>query len=187
MVTNHTPPALTNLNSGTTYHYRVRSKDAAGNETIDTNNSFATQTENHPAKTVSTFIDGAEGSVNSATTYRFKVNAPEVSPTVQSAYIEVFGLVSGGFSGTITIQANSATSRAYAVSTAASTPTLYRFVYPISSPGTETNLNLNDVAPCSNSVVPGTPPDCNKVVLTPSTGSINVLSAKIITTYSYTP
>ncbi|HAS84530.1 MAG TPA: hypothetical protein DCS23_00430 [Candidatus Yonathbacteria bacterium] len=182
--------ALSNLSSGTTYHYRVRSKDAAGNESIDPSTgdyTFPTATENHPAKTTVAVIFNDPLQVTTATTTYFTVHVPELSPTVQSAYIEVVGLVSGGFSGTITVQANSAASRAYTVSTAASTPTLYRFVYPISSPGTETNLNLNDVAPCSNSVVPGTPPGCNKVVLTPSTGSINVLSAKIITTYSYTP
>ncbi len=33
---------LTGLLPGTTYNYRVRSKDAAGNERIDTNNTFAT-------------------------------------------------------------------------------------------------------------------------------------------------
>lgn len=187
MVNSHSVSSISNLDSGTLYYYRVRSKDAAGNETIDSNNSFTTQIIAVPAKTVKQYINGATGSVSGATTYYFTVNAPEVTPTVQSAYIEVVGIVSGGFSGTITVQANSATSRAYTVSTAASTPTLYRFMYPINSPNTETNLNLNDVAPCSNSVVPGTAPLCNKVVLTPSTGSIDVLSAKIITTYSYTP
>ena len=181
---------LSNLNSGTTYYYRVRSKDAADNETIDANNTFTTQTVSNPAKTVKAYINGATGSVSGATTYYFTVNVPETAPSVTSAYVEVSGLVSGGFSGTVTVQANSATSRAYSVSTAASTPTLYRFLYPINSPNTEVNLNLNNVAPCSNDNTPGLPlqeAGCNKIVITPSTGSINVLSANIIINYSYTP
>lgn len=183
MVNSHNPPSLANLNSGTTYYYRVRSKDIVGNEIISLNYTFLTQSVTAPAKTTKTYIDGAIGQVTSATTYHFSMNAPETAPSVLSAYVEVFGIMSGGV-GAVSVQANGAASRSYDVS--ATNPTFYRFLYPISSPNTETNLNLNDVAPCSNGSPFGTPP-CNIVTLTPSAVNMYVLSAKIITTYSYTP
>lgn len=180
--------SLSNLNSGTIYYYRVRSRDAAGNETVSSNYTFTTSSVSTPAKTVKAYISGATGQVVGATPYQFTVDAPETVPNVQNAYIEVFGVVSGGV-GTITVQANSAPARVYAVS--ATIPTFYRFLYPIASPNTETNLNLNDSAPCSNGALSGLPPSpappCNLVTLTPATVSMYVLSAKIITTYSYTP
>lgn len=183
MVNSHSV-LLSNLGSGTLYYYRVRSKDVAGNETISTSYSFTTQSITQPAKTTKAYIDGAVGSVSSPATYYFTVNIPETVPTVQNAYIEVFGIVSGG-SGTITVGANGVASRAYAVS--APSPTLYRLFYQITAPNSEANLNLNDADPCSNAVVPGTPPLCNSLTITPDVVSMYVLSAKVITTYSYTP
>jgi hypothetical protein len=183
MVTSHSV-TLSNLNSGVLYYYRVRSKDSSGNEIIDNNNSFTTQTETHPAKTIKEFINGATGTVSSASTYYFSVDAPEISVNVKNAYVEVLGIVSGGFSGTISLEVNGAGARAYDVSTASGRPTLYRFVYGISTPNSETQLNLNDEMPCTNGHGGGA--TCNKVTVTPSSGSINVLSTKIITTYSYT-
>ncbi len=183
MVNSHSVP-LSNLGSGTTYYYRVRSMDTAGNETISTTYNFLTQAVTKPAKTTKSYINGATGLVSGATTYYFTVSIPETAPTIQNAYIEVFGVVSGGV-GTVTVKANGALSRAYDVS--ATNPTFYRFLYQIPSPGTETNLNLNDEAPCSGAVVPGTPPLCNNIVVTPSGVSMYVLSSKILNTYSYTP
>jgi hypothetical protein len=182
MVNSHSV-TLSNLDSGTTYSYRVRSKDVAGNETIDVNNSFITQTIASPAKTLTSYIDGATGTISGATTYYFTVTVPETTPVIKNAYVEVLGEASGG-TGTIAIKTNNVATRTYDVS--ASSPTMYRFLYPISSPDTETNLNLNDNSPCTNGNPSGTPP-CNKVIITPATVNINILSAKIITTYSYAP
>jgi len=175
--------AFSNLSSGTTYYYRVRSKDAAGNESISSNYSFTTASISQPAKTTKAYIDGAVGVVSAETTYYFTLNLPETTPAVQNSYVELFGVVSGG-SGTITLQVNGAPARAYAVE--ATSPTLYRFLYRIPSPGTEANLNIEDAAPCTNGNPLGTPP-CNKAIITPATVSMYVLSARIITTYAYTP
>lgn len=179
----------TGLTNGMAYHYKIFTKDTSGNYNIGvvpTGSPFTPTalTSATPAKTTKAYINGATGTVSSATTYYFTANVPEQFPDVKNAYVEVLGVVSGG-TGTITVKTNNVASRTYDVS--ATNPTFYRFLYQVSLPNTETNLNLNDVAPCSNSVVPGTGPLCNKVVLTPGTVSINVLSAKIITTYSYTP
>lgn len=175
--------AFSNLSSGTIYHYRVRSKDAAGNESVSSNYSFTTASISQPAKTTKSYIDGAIGVVSAATTYYFTLNLPETTPAVQNAYVELFGVVSGG-SGTIALQVNGAPTRTYTVE--ATSPTLYRFLYRIPSPGTEANLNIEDAAPCTNGNPLGTPP-CNKVIITPSTVSMYVLSARIIATYAYTP
>lgn len=174
---------FSNLSSGIIYHYRVRSKDAAGNESVSSNYSFTTASISQPAKTTKSYIDGAVGVVSAETTYYFTLNLPETTPAVQNAYVELFGVVSGG-SGTIALQVNGAPARTYTVE--ATSPTLYRFLYRIPSPGTEANLNIEDAAPCTNGNPLGTPP-CNKAIITPATVSMYVLSARIIATYAYTP
>lgn len=182
MVNSHSV-SLSNLNSGTTYSYLVRSKDAAGNESTSITYTFTTSSVTQPAKTIQAYINGATGVVSSATPYYFTVNAPETAPSVKNAYAEVVLVALN--TGSVSLQVNGVPARSYTVS--AATPTLYRFLYQITSPNTETNLNLNDSAPCSNSIVPGTPPECNKIIITPTTTNLYVLSAKIITTYAYTP
>ncbi len=172
-----------NLDSGTTYYYRVRSKDAVGNETISSTNNFATQSVTTPAKTTSFYINTETGPITVATTSYFSVLAPETSPTIKSAFVEVTGLVSGG-SGTVTLQVNAVSSRTYSVN--ATNPTKFRFVYQITSPNSEINLNLNDDSPCTNGS--GGVAPCNKLVVTPGSGlTIDIASAKISVTYSYTP
>lgn len=190
-LTNSHSVSLSNLNSGVTYHYRVRSKDAAGNESIDPptgDYTFLTASNLSPAKTISTYIDGATGPISSAATYYFSDNVPETLPSIQNAYIEVLGVAMGG-TGTVSIQANGVGARAYDV--VASTPTLYRLMYQISQPNTESNLNLNDAAPCTNGALAGLPlaptPPCNNLIITPSGVNMYVLSAKLVNTYTYTP
>lgn len=175
--------SLSNLNSGTTYSYRVRSMDAAGNETVSGINTFLTATVNNPAKTTKSYIDGALGQVPGTATYYFTVNAPELSPLVKNAYVEVVGIASGG-TGTVGIKANGGATRTFDV--VAGSPTLYRLVYQITNPNLESNLNLEDAGACSNGSTAGAHP-CNKLIITPTTVGLYVLSAKIVATYSYTP
>jgi hypothetical protein len=183
LVNNHNV-ALSNLDSGTTYHYRVRSKDGAGNETIGGDNTFQTTSVTQPMKTTGFFIVGANGAISAATTSYFSVWAPETSVAVKNVFVEVTGLVSGG-SNPITIQVNDASSVNYDVN--AASPTQFRFIYKISTPAgfAETRLNLNDAEPCTNGI---NNTRCNQLNITPGSGmSIDVVSAKVIFNYAYTP
>jgi hypothetical protein len=177
---------LSNLDSGTTYYYRVKSTDAPHNlaqrPVSSPYCSFITSSINTPAKTTSFYIMGATSGISSLSTTSFSVIAPETSPTVQNAFIEVSGLVSGG-SNPITVQANGVSSRSYSVS--AANPTLYKFVYQVSSPNQEANLNLNDAQPCTNGEGGNKP--CNMFSITPGAGmTVYIYSARLIMTYSYT-
>ncbi len=181
LVYNHSV-LLSGLDSGTTYYYRVRSKDAADNEAISPVNSFTTSSVNQPSKTTSFHIVGETDSITTAATYYFSALIPETLPSVKSAFVEVTGLVSGGTSP-IELQTNSVLSRSYSVN--AATPTLFRFIYKIASPNDEINLNLNDADPCTNG--DSSLPPCNKLVITPGSGmTVNIYSAKLIMTYGYT-
>lgn len=186
-VTSHAPAAISNLGSGTIHWYRVLSADEAGNQLTSACASFTTTTVTQPGKTTKFYI-GGKNLINDTTTlanrtFYFTVPAPETSPSVKSAYVEVIALVDGG-TNPVTIQVNGVASRSYAVNS--TNPTLFRFVYEIPSPNTETNLNLNDAAPCTNGA--GGLPPCNKVVLTAGTGmQIRTSAGHIVVTYAYTP
>jgi len=65
LVTNHSI-LLPNLSAGQTYHFRVRSKDAANNEAASTDNTFTTASESSPG----------------TSTVTSPVTSPETSPTV---------------------------------------------------------------------------------------------------------
>jgi len=187
LVTPHSVP-LSNLNSGTDYCFRVRSKDAAGNEAMSTNSSFTTATVNQPAKTVHFHAGSLESVVTGvATSTQFTVHAPEVSPKVKSAYIEVLALVSGG-SNPIDIAVNSNATTSYAVN--ATSPTYYRFLYKVTDyatdPTPENVLNLNDASPCTYGN--GSASSCNRVIIAPQSGmSIVPTSVQFIITYAYAP
>jgi len=174
--------ALANLNSGTTYYYRVRSKDSASNETISGNNTFATASVNQPAKTVQTLI---VSQIAAATTTYFTLVVPETSPAVKSAYVEVSGLVSGG-TNPVTIQFNGLTALDYAMN--ATNPTFVRLLYKVADQDTtvtESLINYNDAAPCTNHAGGAL---CNKLIITPGSGmNLNVFSARFIMIYGYTP
>jgi len=179
--------ALSNLNSGTTYFYRVRSKDAAGNEATSTNNSFATASVTQPAKTTRTTIVSSPSAITVATSTYFTALAPETTPKIKSAYVEVVGLVSGGTSP-IALGVNNVATSSYAVS--AANPTLYRFLYKITDQATdptpEATLNLNDAAPCTNGIAAAAP--CNRLSIdVPAGMTFSILSARFIMTYGYTP
>lgn len=181
LVFSHSVP-LSNLNSGTTYYYRVRSKDAAGNETISGNNTFATASVSQPAKTIQTII---VSKITAATTTYFTLVVPETSPAVKSAYVEVFGLVSGG-TNPVTIQVNGIASKDYAMN--ATNPIFVRLLYKVADQDTsvtESLLNFNDAAPCTNHAGGAL---CNKLIITPGSGmSLNIFSARFVMTYGYTP
>ncbi len=87
--------SLSNLNSGTTYYYRVRSVDASGNESISTpSNSFVTSSVSTPAKTTRFHIVGRTGTVTSGSplSQDFFVYMPETAPSIKSSFIVITGI-----------------------------------------------------------------------------------------------
>jgi hypothetical protein len=177
--------SLTGLDSGTTYYYKVKSYDLANNlgqrPLSSPYCSFVTTIIDAPTKTTSFYITGNTSSITSLSTSSFSVIAPEDSPVVKSAFVEVTGLVSGG--NPISIQVNNVSSRNYSVS--GNKPYLFKFIYQISSPNSETNLNLNDAAPCTNGHLNN--PPCNMLSVTPgSSVDFDIYSARLIMTYAYT-
>ncbi|MDO8572274.1 MAG: fibronectin type III domain-containing protein [bacterium] len=187
LVTSHAV-VFPNLNSGTIYYYRVRSKDNAGNETgiLGATGSFQTQSVTQPAKTTQTSLFGEPTVIASATTTYFTILAPEVGQTIKSAYIEVLGIVSG--SGTLALQANNLAAKIFTIP--GSSLTNFRLLYKIadgSAPPTEATLNLNDSGLCTNANPMNPGVQCNKLVITPSTASIYITSARFIMTYGFNP
>ncbi|MBI3671722.1 fibronectin type III domain-containing protein, partial [Candidatus Azambacteria bacterium] len=186
MVLNHSV-ALVNLNSGTVYYFRVKSKDAAGNlATSSPIQSFSTTSITQPAKTTQTYIVGNTGIISAPTTWYFTLNAPETSLNLQSAYLEVYGLVFGG-TNPIDLQVNAVPVSSYSVS--AANATFFKFLYKIPN---QADLNLNDTLtggpPATCAYGSGGNPPCNNIVVTPGAGmSVYISSAKLIFTYSYTP
>ena len=182
--------SLANLDSDTAYYYRVRSKDALSNESVSAVNNFITQRVNQPSKTTVFYITGEQATVSGPADSYFGVFAPENSISVKSAFIEITGIVSGA-GDNITFQANNVAAKTYRVSAGA--PTHFKFVYEITDPGQEPNLNFNDIDPCTNGAANSQPPfasapPCNRLTVTPGPDiSIDAYSAKIFVTYSYTP
>lgn len=193
MVNSHSV-SLTNLSSGTLYYFRVRSKDAAGNETGSTGatGSFTTATVTDPAKTTQFFIVASTTPMTIATTTYFTILVPEHSPPgniikVKSSYVKLTGLVNGGTG--VRLQVNGVSSKDYSIST--TNPTSVSILYRIVSDQTsalpdDTLLNFNDVAPCTNGNIAVAP--CNKLIITPLGGlTIDITSVQFIMTYGYTP
>lgn len=179
--------ALSNLSSGATYYFKVKSRDSASNlaerPVASPFCSFATGSVTQPGKTTSFFIAGVTTALSAASDYYFTVLAPENGVTVKDAHVEVNAIVSGGINP-VGAQVNGVALKNYSVD--AANPTLFSFVYPLANPGVETNLNLNDGAPCTNGAL-GLPP-CNKLTITPGGGmTLYAVSARLTITYGYSP
>lgn len=158
---------LNNLDSGTTYYYRARSKDAAGNETISSNGTFNTSSVTQPSKSTKFYAMGLGDVVagGSATSTDFSVYVSETSYGVKSAFIELAGtsLVNG--TNNIQVQVNGQAAKTYAI---ASNQSSFKIVYKIDS----ANINVD--------------PTLNTLTITPDQDTY-VASAKITITYAYTP
>ncbi|MBI5134172.1 MAG: fibronectin type III domain-containing protein, partial [Candidatus Taylorbacteria bacterium] len=170
LVTSHSV-SLSNLDSGTTYYYRVRSKDAAGNESISSMQSFATASVLAPAKTLRFGIDGLVGTVSggTATSSSFIVHMPETSPTIKSAFVEIRAVytTNGSAPNGVTVQVNGEASKTYAMPATSHSGSV-RILHPVAS------LSVD--------------PSTNTLTVTPQTNmSLNVLSSDVTVTYSFTP
>lgn len=159
--------SLSNLDSGTLYYYRVRSKDAAGNEVISSVNSFTTSSVSQPAKTTQFHIWGKTGSViggNQAST-TFSVFMPENATSTKSAFVEINGVSLSNGTNNVQIQVNSQAVKTYVIN---SNETQFKILYKV-DPG---NINID--------------PTANIFYITPSLDTY-IVSSKIYITYSYTP
>lgn len=166
--------ALSNLNSGTVYYYRVKSRDSASNlgtkPSISPFCSFTTGTISQPAKTTSFYITGKTGIIAATVidSTNFSVLAPETSPIVKSAFVEVTGITNNSGTNNVQIQVNSQTVKTYAID--AASKSYFKIIYEITSG----NLNLNDI------------PLTNTLAITPSLDTY-IASAKVVVSYAYTP
>jgi len=159
---------LSNLDSGTTYYYRVRSKDVAGNEAISINYNFSTlSVVNQPAKTVNYYVWGVAGVINSAATASttFSVIIPEASVSIISAFVELSAISLASGINNFQMQVNSQAVKTYTIDSGES---FFKIFYKIDS----ANLNID--------------PQNNIIYLTPSLTTY-IASTKIIITYAYTP
>ena len=168
LLTSHSV-SLSNLNSGTTYYYRVRSKDAANNEAISSNNSFVTTSVNKPTKTTRFFVAGITGSIaaGQTTSTTFTVFMPENATATKSIFLEIRGIYNAaGGSPTIGVSVNGQATTTYALPSAAATSS-FKIVYQVNS------INLS--------------PATNTASLNPTSATLYVNSAQLIFTYAYTP
>lgn len=158
---------LNNLDSGTLYYYRVRSKDAAGNEVISSVNSFTTSSVSQPAKTTQFHIWGKTGSVtgSSQASTTFSVFMPENATSTKSAFVEINGISLNNGTNNIQLQVNSQAAKTYVIN---SNETQFKILYKIDP----ANVNID--------------PTNNVFYITPSLDTY-IVSAKIYVTYSYTP
>ena len=166
LVYNHSV-TLSNLDSGTLYYYRVRSKDAAGNETIGSTNSFTTSSVTQPAKTTQFHIWGKTGIItgtNQAST-TFSVFMPENATSTKSAFVEINGVSVSNGTNNVQIQVNSQPAKTYVIN---SNETQFKILYKVDA----ANVNVD--------------PAGNIFYITPSLDTY-IVSAKIYVTYAYTP
>ena len=161
---------LTNLDSGTLYYYRVRSKDTAGNESISSNSTFTTATVSDPSKTIKFHIIGNTGSITNVSplSQSFSVFMAENSTTTRNAFVVIVGVYDATVgSPTLTVQVNSETSKIYTLP-----PFIAKNNFKIIH-----RVNGVNIDPATNTLT--VTPDANTTVY--------VSSADINVTYSYTP
>ncbi|MEK7635478.1 MAG: fibronectin type III domain-containing protein [Patescibacteria group bacterium] len=165
-VTSHTVN-LSNLDSGATYYYRVRSKDAAGNEAISSNYTFTTGSVTQPAKTTVYYAYATTSVVSAGATASssFSIFMPETSASTTSAFLELTGLSLTSGTNNVQVWVNSQTAKTYAI---ASNKNLFKIVYKIDG----ANINID--------------PTPNAVYIIPSIDTY-VVSSRIVITYKYTP
>lgn len=162
--------SLNNLDSNTTYYFRVASSDADSNKTSRPAAapycSFTTLNVTQPAKTLRFYadsrLDALAGGV--ATSTSFSVHIPEDSVSIKNAFLELTGISPVSGTNNIQVQVNGQPSLTYDIASASS----FRILYRIDG----ANLNLDPVA--------------NTLTLAPSS-DVNIIGAKVFVTYSFAP
>ena len=163
---------FSNLDSGTTYYFKVKSVDDAGIPaelpTSQPYCDFTTSSVLKPARTTEFYIKGYNLMIagSAATSSNFSVPAPETDAAVKSAFVEITAISGSSGTNNFQVQVNSETAKTYAID--ASAITHFRVIYPIAS------LYLNDT------------PSANTLTITPSLDTY-IASARVVVTYEYTP
>ena len=161
---------LNNLDSDTTYYFRVNSTDAYGNQTLRAASSpfcsFKTSNVTQPAKTVRFYVIGQQTALTGGllATSSFAVYIPESSVAIKSTFLEINGISPVTGTNNIQVAVNNQSPLTYNIASASNFKLLYK-VDPA-------NLNLDPVD--------------NLLSLTPST-NVNIISAKVFVTYSFEP
>ena len=164
---------LLNLDSGTTYYFKVKAQDGGGNlSSRPTSNPYCSLTTGSnlsPSKTTKFHIIGSEGAVTSASplSQNFTVVIPEDATTTKSIFVEIRGIyTSGASSKDIVVQVNSETAKTYVVPP--SSTSYFKITYPMSTITNDPGVNTLTVTPQANT-------------------SINITSANVVVQYTYTP
>jgi hypothetical protein len=147
----------------------VRSKDAAGNESISSNYSFTTSSVSQPAKTTKFHITGQTGLITNGSplSQLFTVSIPENATTTRSICVEIKGIYSSGASlKDIAVQVNGETAKTYVIP--ASSVSFVKILHPVTA---------LDVDPATNTLT--VTPEANT--------NFSILSADIYVNYTYTP
>lgn len=167
---------LSNLNSNTTYYFKVKSRDGAGNlanrPTSAPYCSFLTYSVTDPAKTTTFFVIGATSTISggATATSSFSVYMPENSTSTQSIFLVINGIydTTGSSPNGIEIWINSESSKIYAIPTGSSSKSAFKIIHKINSINIDPGTNIFYIKPQTNT-------------------SVNISSAEVIITYSYSP
>ena len=163
--------SLNNLDSNTTYYFRVKSVDANGNTSIRPTNSpycsFTTSSVTQPAKTTKFYVGSIGGNLagGAATSSSFSVYVPENSVSVINSFIELTGVSPVSGTNNVAISVNGQATSTYSIASGGNS---FKILYPVSS----ANLNFDPIG--------------NVLNLNPSL-DVNITSAELVLTYSFAP
>ena len=160
---------LSNLSSGTTYYFKVKSQDSVGNlATRPTANPYCTFTTGSnlsPAKTTRFHIVGATSTL--PLSQSFTVVMPENATTTKSIFVEIKGVyVSGASSKDVVVQVNAETAKTYILPP--SSTSYFKIIHPVSAIAVDPGTNTLTITPQANT-------------------TLYILSADIYVNYAYTP
>lgn len=175
---------ITGLTPSAVYYYRVRSKDAAGNEKVEGydvsgNTTCTFTTAKAEMRTAEYIITGETSALASETLRNFQVYITEQGANIQNAFIEISGIASANASNlTLGLKAVGSADPGYTNYTVATSNT-------VSTPFTV----LHRIDPTATGVYIAPTQTSNNVLYINPTGgpSVYIASAKIIVTYYYTP
>ncbi|MBI5147855.1 MAG: hypothetical protein HZA37_01750 [Parcubacteria group bacterium] len=167
---------LSNLNSGTTYYYKAKSKDIAGNSASNPSAqpfcSFSTTSVTQPAKTTRFHVMGTTTAITNANpgSYSFTATTTELSPSMKSSFMVLAGIYETTvISPQVIVQYESESPITYAL------------------PGTSSGT-LRSYFQILHRVNTVNTTSTNTLTVTPNTStSVYINSADLIMTYGYTP